>query len=288
MTRQLGIFGHPLAHSVSPAMHQAALDHLGLDIRYTAWPTEATALPESVRRLRRDDHLGANVTIPHKERVLDLLEGFDSGVKEVGAANTIVKRNGRLMGINTDVEGFLKALKERAEFSSYRSAAVLLLGAGGAARAAAFGLAGEGVASLAIANRTLPRALALAEELRDRVRRATEVPMETSALKAACAEADLIVNATSVGMGHSSGQGRSLLASDLIRPDTLVFDMVYSPAETPLMKEARRAGARALGGLWMLVYQGAASFRLWTGLEAPVEAMHRAAERAVAATVAAR
>ena len=287
MTRQLGIFGHPLAHTVSPAMHQAALDHLGLDIRYTAWPTEAMALPESVRRLRRDDHLGANVTIPHKERVLDLLEGFDSGVKEVGAANTIVKRNGRLMGINTDVEGFLKALKERAGFE-LPQAAVLLLGAGGAARAAAFGLAIEGVASLAIANRTLPRALSLAEELRDRVPRVTGVPMETSSMKAACAEAGLIVNATSVGMAHSSGQARSLLASELIRPDTLVFDMVYSPAETPLMKEARRAGARAMGGLWMLVYQGAASFRLWTGLEAPVEVMHRAAERAVAATIAAR
>lgn len=287
MTRQLGIFGYPLAHSVSPIMHQAALDHHGLDIEYVAWPTEADALAESVDRLRRDDHLGANVTIPHKERVLDLLEGFDSRVTEVGAANTIVKQDGRLLGRNTDVEGLMGALKEAAGFSAAQ-ATVLLLGAGGAARAAAFGLAGEGVDSLAIANRTLTRARSLAEELRDRVPRVAEVPMEASALKAACAEVDLIVNATAVGMGHSSGQGQSLLAADIIRPDTLVFDMVYTPAETPLMKEARRAGARVLGGLWMLVYQGAASFRLWTGLEAPVQVMHSAAERAVAATIEAR
>lgn len=283
MTRQLGILGYPLTHSASPVMQQAALDHHGLEMRYSAWPTESDALAAAVGRLRWDGYVGANVTIPHKERVIELLDECGRLAREVGAVNTIVKEDGRLLGHNTDVSGFLRALKEQGGFDP-SGASVILLGAGGAARAAALALAEEGVASLTIANRTLGRAGSLADELRGRVAAVAPAPLQNAALAGALDGADLIVNATSVGMDRSGDRGKSPLPASMIPSDALVYDMVYVPAQTPLLAEARKAGARTLGGLWMLVYQGAASFELWTGLEAPVQVMARAAERAVAAT----
>ena len=284
MTQQLGIFGYPLAHSVSPAFQQAALDHYSLPVRYHAWPTPPERLADEVGRLRGDEYLGANVTIPHKERVLSLLDGVDDLSSVIGAVNTIAREEGgRLMGHNTDVYGFLTALREQAAFEPQGSSA-LLLGAGGAARAVAFALAKERVASLTIANRTLDRANRLADEVRTSIASVAAVPLTGADLGAVTRGVDLIVNATSVGMGHGPEQGQTPLRAELIPAGALVYDLVYTPSDTPFLLEARKAGARTLGGLSMLVYQGAASFELWTGREAPIEVMFQAAEKALEAS----
>ena len=281
MGQLVGIFGYPLGHSISPAFQQAAFDHHSLLVEYRAWPTPPERLAEEVHKLRGEEYLGANVTVPHKERVFEYLDDTDSWAKSVGAVNTIVREGSRLMGYNTDSFGFVKSLKEVGEFDP-RGKNVVILGAGGAARAAVFGLAKEGIASLTIANRTLGRAQALADDVRGSIAPVTAVPLEPADLEKVCASADLIVNTTSVGMLHGDADGGTPLKAESIPSGVLVYDMVYNPPETPLLKEARRAGARGMGGLPMLIYQGAAAFELWTGREAPIEVMFPAGEKALA------
>ena len=282
MEQRVGIFGYPLAHSISPAFQQAAFDHCSLPVRYDAWPTPPEELESAVRKLRGEEFVGANVTVPHKEAVMPLLDGVDPWAELIGAVNTIVNEQRRLMGYNTDADGFIRALSEHAGIDPQRQR-VLLLGAGGSARAAAFALARGGVASIAIANRTISRAESLAHDVRKLSGDVTVVPVNGGPLESVSAQADLIVNCTSLGMLHGEAEGRTPIDGRLIPPGALVYDLVYNPPETPLLREARGAGARTLGGLPMLVYQGAASFERWTGREAPVEVMFRAAERALEA-----
>jgi shikimate dehydrogenase len=280
MTWFLGIIGYPLGHSISPIFQQAALDHYGLDARYEVWETEPSKLPALIRRLRSPDVLGANVTVPHKEEVLKLLDEVSRWGREVGAVNTIVNRERRLIGHNTDSYGFLRALREDASFDP-RGKDVLILGAGGAAKAVALGLAREGVARIAIANRTPKRAEELAAALR-RYKVGVEVlPLDGPDLARAAGRSHLIVHCTTLGMRHSPTEGQTPLKADAIPRGALVYDLVYNPLETPLLLEARKAGARTVGGLPMLVYQGVASFELWTGRKAPVEVMFRAARKAL-------
>ena len=275
MTRLAGIFGYPLAHSLSPAFQQAAFNHYGLDARYLAWETPPDALAAEVAKLRGGDFIGANVTIPHKQAVMALLDEVDPLAAAIGAVNTIVKRGGRLVGYNTDAHGFMRALKEDAAFEPSGRRA-LLLGAGGAARAAAFALCQEGAASLVIANRTLERAAALAAALNADGASISAIATDDAALHDAALNADLIVNSTSVGMRHGGAEGQTPLAGGLIPHDAVALDMVYNPQHTPLLAAARSAGARAVGGMPMLIYQGAAAFEMWTGRVAPVEAMFAA------------
>ena len=281
MTQLVGLFGYPLSHSISPVFQQAALDYCSIPARYRAWATPPERLPVEIEGLRRDGYLGANVTVPYKERVMDLVDGIDGVARRLRAVNTIVKEGTRLVGHNTDEYGFIRSLRDVAGFDPGGSSA-LLLGAGGAARAAAFGLVNAGVAHLTIANRTLRRASALADEVRGAGGDVAAAPMDDRGLAPACATADLIVNATSVGMRHGDAEGHSPLPAGVIPKGAVVYDMVYTPAETPLLVAAARAGCRAVGGLSMLVFQGAASFELWTGREAPIEVMFRAAEEAMA------
>lgn len=281
MTQLVGLLGYPLSHSISPAFQQAAFDHYGLPIRYDLWPTSLEELEAKVSKLRGPDYLGANVTVPHKERIPALIDDIDHLAYAVGAVNTIV-RNGRLLvGYNTDVFGFIKSLEEAGCFDP-KDRRALLLGAGGAARAAAFALVTAGVASLTIANRTVERAESLARDVGDVAKGVTVVHATGVPLSEAVADVELIVNSTSVGMNHGGADGRTLLDAGLIPSGALVYDMVYNPSETPLMREAGKAGARTLGGLMMLIYQGAAAFELWTGRDAPVEIMVRAGQQALA------
>ena len=281
MEQRAGLFGYPLSHSISPAFQQAAFDHCSLPVRYDAWPTPPEALGAEVRKLRGEEFLGANVTVPHKETVMPLLDAVDPWAKLIGAVNTIVNDHGRLMGSNTDADGFIRALREHAGMDP-QGQRVLLLGAGGSARAAAFAFAKGGASSIAIANRTLSRAKSLARDVRKLAGDVTVVPLEGGTLESAAARADLIVNCTSMGMLHGEAEGRTPIDGRLVPPGALVYDLVYNPPETPLLREAQGAGARTLGGLPMLVYQGAASFERWTGKDAPVEVMFEAAERALA------
>lgn len=281
MARLAGIFGYPLDHSISPRFQQAAFDHCSLDVSYEAWPVAADSLEPEVRKLRDDGYLGANVTVPHKERVRSYLDDLDPLAEALGAVNTIVKEDGRLAGYNTDAHGFMEALR-RDGACDPKGLTVLVLGAGGAARAAVFALVAAGVASLTISNRTLARAESLASEFEAASAGVEAVPMEEPALAGACKKADLIVNTTSMGMRHGIAERETPLKASTIRTQTMVYDLVYNPAETPLLAEAKAAGAKTLGGLPMLVYQGAASFELWTGRPAPIEVMFEAARRALA------
>ncbi len=281
MTRLAGIFGYPLDHSISPRFQQAAFDHCSLDVSYKAWPVATDRLEPEVRKLRDDGYLGANVTVPHKERIGTFLDDLEPLAKALGAVNTIVKEDSRLVGYNTDAHGFMEALRKDGACDP-KGLSVLVLGAGGAARAAVFALVGAEVASLIIANRTLARAESLAGEFEAASAGVEAVPMEEPALAAACKKADLIVNTTSMGMRHGIAEGETPLKAGTIRARSLVYDLVYNPAETPLLVEAKAAGAKTLGGLPMLVYQGAASFELWTGRPAPIDVMFEAARKALA------
>ena len=280
MTLKAGIFGYPISHSISPPMHQAAFDRAGIAAVYEAWETAPDALAAAVAALRDDGVLGANVTVPHKQAVMASLDEVDDLASRIGAVNTIVNDGGRLRGTNTDARGFLDSLKEYGGMDPSGADAVLV-GAGGAARAAAHALADSEVGSLLIANRTLERAEALAVEIKAQSINARAVSLSDSAFADGCASADLIVNSTSVGMLHGPAEGKSPVPDGAIRAGCVVYDMVYNPPDTPLLQAASNVGAWAVGGLPMLVYQGAAAWELWTGQPAPVDAMMAAARKAL-------
>ena len=283
MTRYLGVIGHPLKRSLSPIFQQAAIDDLGLDLRYEAMPASPEALAEIVASLRAPDRLGANVTIPHKEAVIPLLDEIDELARRVGAVNTILNRDGRLYGYNTDVGGFLRALREDGGFDP-AGARVLVAGAGGAARAVGVALIDGGAASVTFINRSLARAGKLVDDLR-RDAGSTQLhalPDVATSWAGTAVSCGLLINCTSVGMAGTPEEKESPVPVDIIPSSALVFDLIYQPPETPLMAAARQRGAKVLGGLPMLVYQGAESFKLWTGLDAPVAVMRDAAERALA------
>ena len=263
--KYLGVIAAPGKPSLSPVLQQAALDALRLDIVYEAWPTPPDGLPTRIRGLRSADVLGANVTIPHKEAVIPLLDELEDTARRTGAVNTIVNHEGQLSGHNTDVEGFLRALREDGGLQPAGCRA-LIAGAGGAARAVVTALIDSAANSVAVINRSFPRASRLVEEMRQ------------------MAGSTLLVNCTPAGSASGPEGEESAVPLDVIHSGMLVYDLVYLPAETPLLAAARQRGARMLGGLPMLVYQGAASFQLWTGREAPVDIMREAATAALSET----
>ena len=279
-TKVIGLIGKPLAHSTSAVFQQAALDHCGIDARYEPWETEREELPALLERMRRDDCLGANVTIPHKERMIDLLDDLDMLAERIGAVNTVVNRNGRLWGYNTDIVGFVHALNRDGDFDP-RGRHVLVLGAGGAARAIAVAIIDGAAASLTATDIDQDRAASFLRDLGGQgqtILRA--VPAGSAELAAAAAACQLLVNCTPIGMRHSPAENDTPIPPELIPPGVLVFDIVANPPETRLLAEARRRGARTVGGMRMLVYQGAESFRLWTGVEPPLDVMLQAARSA--------
>ena len=270
------LLGDPIAHSLSPIMHNAALCALGLEgWRYELLQVPSDALPTAVARLRQEDCIGANVTIPHKEAVVEWLDELGASARRIGAVNTVVKRNGKLIGENTDGYGALQALSE-AGFHPHGARAVIL-GAGGAARAVAFALAQVGARRLTILNRTPARAEALAESLRQQFPRLAlaALPRLTEALGAA----DLVVNATAVGTAPNVNES-PLPAGCTVPRGAVAFDLVYRPAQTRFLRDAAAAGARTVGGLGMLVHQGAAALRLWMG-QAPLAVMLDAVRQAI-------
>jgi shikimate dehydrogenase len=272
VTRRAGIIGHPVAHSLSPVFQGAAFAHCGLDARYKAWDTPAEGLAQRVAALRAPDVLGANVTIPHKEAVIPLLDELGGQSARVGAVNTIVNREGRLFGFNTDGPGFVAALKNEAAFDP-AARSILLLGAGGAARGIAFALAEARAAGIGIWNRTPDRASRLARDVTASggIVHTAHVPDPGGY--------DCIVNCTSVGMEGTGTEAASPCDFAGARTGALAVDIVYKPEETAFLRAAKSAGLRTLGGLPMLIYQGALAFELWTGVPAPVEVMFDAARR---------
>jgi shikimate dehydrogenase len=292
MVTYIGLIGYPLKHSVSPYFQQAALDYYGLDIRYEAWETTPAKLPGIVKNLKEPQNLGANVTVPYKQTVLSLLDGVDDLASSIGAVNTIVKQKDKLVGSNTDAYGFIEALAKERQFDP-RGKNVVMLGAGGVARAVSFALLQRKIAALAITDGIFERASVLAEDLvgrsgeassrsKDSEPSVTAFEWENLGSARTLAGCDLIVHCTTIGMKDSPQEGQSPLRLEVIPKDVLVYDVVYNPSLTPLLRLAQEAGANTLGGLPMLVYQGAASFELWLGTEAPVDIMLERAKEMLA------
>ena len=276
MTQRLGIIGYPIGHSISPIFQQAALDHLGIDATYEKWEVTPEGVGDFVAGLRAPGALGINITVPHKQAVIPFLDEVDEWATAAGAVNTIVNRDGHLSGHNTDGPGFLRALLVETGCDPMGTRA-LILGAGGAARGILLALARGGVDSMVIANRTLERAETLARLASDNSVRSEAIPLSGNALTEAAATADLIVNCTTMGMSHGPDEHGSPISAAQIPATAIVNDVVYTPLVTPFLKEAAAAGATALGGLHMLVYQGVLSFQMWTGVDAPVDVMLAAA-----------
>jgi len=281
----VGLIGWPTAHSLSPAMHNAAFEALGLDWRYVPLPVQPGHLAAAVTGLRALGFRGANVTVPYKEAVLPLVTHPSKEVQELGAVNTLVfvtRARGALpdvVGENTDYSGFVAAL-EQAGFPPARLRHVLVVGAGGAARAVLYALRRAMIGRVTLLNRTLARAQALAASLQREGFSIEAVSLEPEALVEHARTADLLVHTTPLGMWPEVRA--TVWPEGVPMPRSLcVFDLVYHPLETRLLQQARAAGARAIGGLEMLVQQGARAFSFWTGYEAPLDVMRQACLQAL-------
>ncbi|MBA7502077.1 Shikimate dehydrogenase (NADP(+)) [subsurface metagenome] len=269
------LIGDPVGQSLSPAMHNAAFRALGLKCAYIALRVPKPMLADAIAGVRGLDVAGLNVTIPHKISIISLLDELDESANLVGAVNTVKNNRGKLIGFNTDGEGALRALEEK--IGSVKGKEVVLLGAGGAARAIAFSLARAG-ARLTIANRTVPRAQALASAVEQKLSTNVKVAsLNRAELTKALKNVDVLINATSVGMHPKID--KTLVRANMMRRGLVVYDIVYKPLRTKLLREARRAGGKTIDGLGMLVHQGALAFEIWTGKRAPIKIMKAAAKR---------
>lgn len=281
MTTLVGVLGWPVSHSRSPAMHNAAFEELGLDWRYELLPVEPERFETLVRELPGRGFVGANVTIPHKLRALALADHPSEVARATGAANTLIFGEQGIAAENTDAEGFLAALRERApEAPSGMDA--LVLGAGGAARGVVYALIEGGAKRISVWNRHPTRAQELVQAFSQSIGETALEAVEAPHVPAT----GLLVNATSVGMSHvpekpqaegAEGFKELPLSADVGGDRQIVVDLVYRQGGTPLARHARSRGAVCVDGFDVLVHQGAASFRLWTGMEAPLGAMRRAA-----------
>lgn len=272
-TQVCAVIGDPIKHSLSPIIQNAAFDYLNLDFVFLAFQVKAADLKKSIEGIRRLGLHGLNVTMPHKSAVIECLDEVNSTVKFLGSVNTILNRDGILSGYNTDGIGALNALKENGVAIPGKK--VLLLGAGGAAKAIAFALVPE-VGELTILNRSAKKAESFAETLERKFSpKVVGGKLSPVAIEENLRNSDVLINATSAGMKPSSNQ--SLVAQQWLRSDLVVMDIVYDPVETKLAKDAKAAGAGVISGVEMLIYQGAASFEIWTGRTAPIEVMRKAA-----------
>jgi shikimate dehydrogenase len=268
MTKRVVLIGHPVAHSLSGAMHQAAFEALGIDATYELWDRAPMELADAVAELRTDAFLGANVTIPHKERVVPLVDRLTEEAHATGAVNTITREGKRLIGHNTDVPGFRVAL-DRLVGKQKMPRQAVVLGAGGGARAVVYGLITEGFLRIIVFNRHLHRAETMVKhfgrsaahmELR-------AMPWHESIIEAELAKTKVLVNATSVGLMSDA----SPIPAETLNPELMVFDLIY--ARTRLQRDAAAAGCTVADGELMLLNQGAAAFTLWTGQAAPLDLM---------------
>jgi shikimate dehydrogenase len=278
---RLGVFGDPVEHSLSPQMQNAALKHCKIDMQYARFQISPKELPESIELIRKLEFVGVNLTIPHKIAALGSVDIADENAKRIGAINVTKVEGGKLHGFNTDGRGFARAIRE--EFSvDLRDLRVMILGAGGAARAIALQCAKENCERLVIINRSFEKAQKLADELRDffagpkvlgPVARLQAVPLEEAALRFQIGNVDLVVNATPVGLNRGDA---SPIPARLLAPHLMVYDIIYSAERTPFVSAAIEAGARATNGLSMLLHQGALAFEIWFQREAPLEVMRNA------------
>jgi shikimate dehydrogenase len=268
MTKRVVLIGHPVAHSLSGAMQQAAFDELGIDAKYELWDRPPIELADAIAELRGDDFLGANVTIPHKERVVPMVDRLTEEASFTGAVNTLTREGKRLIGHNTDVAGFKVALDKLVGRQKMPRQAVIL-GAGGGGRAVVYGLIREGFQRIVVFNRHLHRAEGLVKHF-GRTAAHMELramPWHESIIEAELAKTKVLINATSIGLTSDT----SPVPAEALHAELLVLDLIYS--RTRLLRDAEAAGATVADGELMLLHQGAAAFTLWTGQPAPLDVM---------------
>ena len=269
-TKIVKLIGYPVEHSRSPLMHNAAFQSLGLDFVYLLFSVKPPNLKEAVTGLRASNVAGANVTIPYKEEVMKYLDEITPEAKLIGAVNTIHNREGKLIGYNTDGQGFITSLLTDGKVK-LEGQKVFLMGAGGAGKAVAVKLAERGVERLVITDKIVERAEALVGRLRENI---PDCPVYAVAISSkefaeTISESTLLVNATPVGMKEGDP---CVVDPEYLHKDLFIYDVIYN-RETPLIVAAKKRGLKALGGIEMLIHQGAASFEIWTGQKAPIEIM---------------
>ncbi|OPH58645.1 shikimate dehydrogenase [Paenibacillus ferrarius] len=271
-----GVFGDPIRHSRSPIMLNRAFQEANINAVYAAFHVRPDELGDAVRGIRALGYRGINVTIPHKVEVMQYLDEIDEGAQIVGAVNTIVNENGKLIGYNTDGIGYVRSLLEETGIE-LTGKSVLLLGAGGAARGVAYALAKEGAGCIYIANRTKERAVELAETISVYTK---AIGLGLDELGEVVDGVQFVLNTTSAGMHPHVDE--LPMPTELLREHHLVSDLIYNPRITRLLREAEAKGARIHGGLGMFIYQGAFAFEYWTGTPAPVAAMRQVVEQSLA------
>jgi shikimate dehydrogenase len=273
-TSYLAIIGHPISHTLSPKMHEAAFKKLNLKYRYLSFEIPPQNLRKGIEALKFLGFKGFNVTIPFKEKIVPFLDQVSPEAKMIGAVNTVLIENGQLKGFNTDGAGFTASLKKKWNFSP-ENKTVVIIGAGGAARAVATQLCLDQARSIGIANRTPAHGFILKKRLNryfpdiDVV----QLPFRGSGLKKFIQTSDLLVNTTSVGLSPSDS---ILLPSDYFHSRLKVCDLIYNPSVTHFLEMAQKKGCSVLNGTGMLLYQGALAFQIWTGKQAPLQVMSRA------------
>lgn len=271
-TKVVGLIGYPIGHTLSPAMHNRAFEYLDLNYLYLPFPVKESNLKEALRALPALSVVGVNVTLPYKERVLEYLDEVSEEAELTQAVNTILVKDSRLIGYNTDGKGFVTSLKKGAEFNP-RDKKVVIIGAGGASRAVSIGLAKEGVEKITLIDIVFNKAQSLASHIAKNISKVEVAAVKEEGLGKEVREADILINATPLGMKPDDSLP---IDPKLLHPNLLVYDLIYNPSKTRLLSEAERIGAKTLNGMGMLLYQGALAFTIWTGREAPIEVMARA------------
>jgi len=266
-----GLIGYPVKHSSSPAMHNAAFCALGINAEYKLFPLKEEELAGFLKGLENNNIFGLNVTIPYKEKVIPFLDSLSEEVKLIGAANTIRRKDSKLEGFNTDGEGFLKHLMQELSFNP-QSKAIAILGAGGAAKAVCVYLAKMRPKRINVYDLDRTKTRGLISQLKEKFS-GVEFIEADSIRELAIENSDLLVNATPIGMKESDS---CLVDSESIHKDLLVYDLIYNPGETELLKLAKDKGAKAANGLGMLLYQGALSFQKWTDKAISLDIMRQA------------
>lgn len=272
-TRLVGFFASPARHSISPKMHNLAFKNRGIDARYLAFDVQPEHLLTSIEAIRSLGLLGVNLSMPHKQNVLPLLDELSTGAQLIGAVNTIVNHQGKLIGHNTDGTGFMRSLEELD--LDIRGKEITILGAGGAATAIICQAALDGVQTINIISRKSANFAKMAQKIKE-IEKLTSCQLrlieatDKGAITEACGRSCLLINGTNVGMGELEGQIPMIEISDL-RADLAVSDIIYHPAETQLLRESKKIGAKTMNGLGMLIYQGAVAFELWTNETMPID-----------------
>lgn len=278
-TKTTGLFGYPVKHTASPAFQNAAFEALGLDWVYLPFEVKPERLGSAVKAIRALGMPGVNITIPHKEMVIDHIDDITHDAEAIGAVNTIQNTDGILMGHNTDGKGFMRSLAE-VEPSGVKGKTIFLMGSGGAGRAIAVQSAIEGAASICLCDKDEPRASALVRQIQIRFKYTPvkQIPFDDKEIADAAGKADIFIDATPLGMHPNDPMS---INPEWLTPGTLVADLVYNPSETPLLKAVKKRGCRTMNGLGMLLHQGTLSFEIWTGMKAPIEVMRKALEEVI-------